>query len=255
MNAETIDLKREKKMKCRKVLNNLTAYLENQLADRQKNEFEQHLYQCSGCLTKLKGVQKILSNVNPEANIPIPPDYYSQLHRKLVQLQMEKAFKHRHPLMSFNFLKPALAGGFGMLFVFFGLFYFTHKQTAVKQIPSDSEQANYLQTSLADKNSFNVLKLNQDGTLQINLNALNTINNANFEIELPEGLCRIKGKDIDCENKLISWRRDLEKGKNIIYLHVRGTEEGVWNVKVKLEKNTLIKRMELPVSVKEMQKI
>lgn len=236
-------------MKCRKILNSMTAYLDKELAGAQKAEFEKHMAECQCCRLKLSEVQRMLSSVNPREDIPLPPEYHSQLHRKLIEIEMGKALNRKSFSLPFNLFKPALAGAFAMLFIFLGLYYSRHRQAVSVRDNAAIEQVDYRQEYSQGKNNSYNLRLNQDGTLQINLNAIDTIKNANFEIELPRGLCRIRGADVDCENKLINWQGDIEKGKNIIYLHVRATEGGFWNVKVKLEKGRQVKRIELPVSI------
>lgn len=206
---------------------------------------------------ELKKIIEIL-NVTPQQELPI--GYEQQLHQRLmkaseeprkagIETSLSKIWNRLLVPESANFLKPVPVAVLSLVVVaLVSVFYLSHKPVlpprragiqVVKAIPASAEKYLYGQVSSA-------VKLDRPSVLRFNFQAAREVEGVKFEIVLPEGLCLVnEGR----EGKTICWQGDLQSGKNMVLLRVKGVKEGNWEVKGSVQKGNAVKTLKKQVSV------
>ncbi|NMB32795.1 MAG: hypothetical protein GX992_00935 [Clostridium sp.] len=69
---------------CNKILSILSLYIDNELDDKEKRDFEQHIKSCKSCRDELDKLTKIVSMLNSLEEIDPPADFERDLHERLV---------------------------------------------------------------------------------------------------------------------------------------------------------------------------
>jgi len=189
---------------------------------------------CSG---KLEELQKISATLKTFKTQPLPSGYTHELHYKLVNAARERELTpHWKSQIRFIFPKLKYAVFALALAVFLPGAYHFYKNQIFNKTEIKSE-------------TFNVLNLDQQGTVKFRINTAKKIDEAVFRINLSNGLCFLKNGAADCAQKEIVWRGSLDKGENIIVVYVIGSRKGSWLVTAKMEEDSNMKEIKVPFSV------
>src|SRR6056297_1459051 len=72
-------------MNCRECKEKISLYIDNELTDKEAEEFEEHLKECDNCRVEFENTKYIIETVK---NIPLeklPEGYCEKLHDKLIE--------------------------------------------------------------------------------------------------------------------------------------------------------------------------
>lgn len=223
-------------MECKKILEEMSSYLDNQVDEKEKVEIEKHIQSCVSCRKGLEELKLTLSQIHSLKKKEIPLYYHSQLMSKVSQLS-----EKRVPIWIFNlnwqsvaavFILGIIAGG--------GLFLTLSRQ---KQASFNNGNIAVEKTNIT---RINTLKLNEYGDLTFTVNSKIEVKNVVFKVELPEGIYMASSPG----KKVFSWEGDLLEGENIISLHVKAAKSGNWSVNARVRTDgTVLKTFDMPVTI------
>ena len=130
----------------------------------------------------------------------------------------------------------------GILFLLFliPIYYFAIK-TEQSKVPAT------VATYRADMAPVHV-GLNEDTIIRIWFDARKPVEQVSFYLELPEGIAMVQDGQVVSERRL-QWEGDLQSGRNLIPLTVRGVERGQWRVIVLIEKGLARKERSVDIKV------
>ena len=77
-------------MDCDKILNNILFYLDNELVETERVEFESHLHECPECKTLFNNVAATYKIITVENQVEVNPFFYHKLKTKLETKQKSR---------------------------------------------------------------------------------------------------------------------------------------------------------------------
>lgn len=210
-------------------------------------------------LQEKKEMENLIRILNSIPQQELPPGYEEQLHAKLVKAEEEQSAPVATLLNTVrdwfslvgrrSFWKPVPVAVLSLVVVaLVSVFYLSRKPVpgpaiggvqVVRAVPASAEK--YL-----TGRTCSAVKLDRASVLRFNFQAARGVDGVEFEIVLPEGLCLVnEGK----EDKIICWQGDLQEGKNMVLLRVKGVKEGNWEVKGSVQKGNAVKTLKKKISV------
>lgn len=79
-------------MKCEVIRNMISAYIDKDLNDIDKQEFENHLSMCPECKAEYESIYEITSICGSLEEVELPSDFRTELHQKLLEEKGKKRF-------------------------------------------------------------------------------------------------------------------------------------------------------------------
>ena len=110
-------------MLCFSVKKRLSAYLDNELSEKEKKRVSSHLNSCSRCLEELELLQECTEKVKGLRKYPAPPHFLRVIEEKISQEERAKGVKR----LPFPITKRSLSWGVAFaltLILFAGSFHF-----------------------------------------------------------------------------------------------------------------------------------
>lgn len=219
-------------MKCKKIQKLFNDYLENSLTDIKKIAIEQHTLHCLNCREKLTDLKSIILSLNSLKEYPLPYYYNQRLHQKLLNESQQQSITSNIAFVR-NILRPAAVGLLAIIIIFSGY----------KLLFRDDTREVVLSPAK------NTLIKNQEGIFQITIKSAKEVKNITLEITLPESIWLTSDSVSTWSEQKIYWQGDLQEGENIICVFVRGTRKGDFNIKTRLMKESMEKRLDVPVTI------
>ncbi|OGS21200.1 MAG: hypothetical protein A3J83_07170 [Elusimicrobia bacterium RIFOXYA2_FULL_40_6] len=195
---------------------------------------------------ELKKEELIINALKQTPKFTAPESAKQRLHFALVREQNRKqeTFFDRIRII-FTLPKPVIISFSAISVILVGFFSVSSildKMIALKRMGNFS-------TLASGNDALSTISLDQTGALQVSMNSQEEVKDVDFEIELPRGVCMVKSGQAVCEQKNVRWNGDLQKGENIVIIHVRGMIKGNWNVEANVKKNKSVKKIEIPLTV------
>ncbi len=77
-------------MNCREFADNISSYIDNEMTEIEKKEFELHILECNNCRQEYEDMIKILKNIKNQEQVDLPDNYRLELRRKLKEAAKEE---------------------------------------------------------------------------------------------------------------------------------------------------------------------
>lgn len=77
-------------MDCKLFEESISLYIDDQLSEIDKKEFELHLLRCDKCKVKYEKMLKIIKEVRKEEEVQLPENFRSELRQKLLDIETDK---------------------------------------------------------------------------------------------------------------------------------------------------------------------
>ncbi|WIV10517.1 DUF4349 domain-containing protein [Proteiniborus sp. MB09-C3] len=77
-------------MNCNDFIDNISSYIDNEMTEIEKKDFELHISKCDSCRQEYECMISILKNVNNQEQVELPDNYRLELRRKLKETAQEK---------------------------------------------------------------------------------------------------------------------------------------------------------------------
>lgn len=74
-------------MDCKQIIDLISMYVDSELDERQKAEFEEHVSQCSSCKEELNDILKVLEVLHSIPEVDLPDNFKDELHEKLIKVK------------------------------------------------------------------------------------------------------------------------------------------------------------------------
>ena len=108
-------------MRCSKFQKNLSAYIDNELDVKKKEELEKHLIKCSDCQKEKERISEVVEFVKNSAYPDIPDGLWERIQENLVEAPVHSGFT------VFKWASiPVGAAVFAILLYFFGTTFLPH---------------------------------------------------------------------------------------------------------------------------------
>ena len=96
-------------MICKECRQKISLYLDNELTEEEKTEFENHILECEDCRNELEKIKRIGEELNSIPMEELPEGYCKKLHMKLKEARPEeKKSKRRFGIRKFSAIAAAL---------------------------------------------------------------------------------------------------------------------------------------------------
>ncbi|SHJ01466.1 Putative zinc-finger [Dethiosulfatibacter aminovorans DSM 17477] len=96
-------------MICKECRQKISLYLDNELTEEEKTEFENHISECEDCRNELEKIKRIVNELNSIPMEELPEGYCKKLHMKLKEVQpAEKKAKRRFGIRRMSAIAAAL---------------------------------------------------------------------------------------------------------------------------------------------------
>lgn len=120
---------------CEEVINNISLYIDNELNDKEVEEFEKHISQCDNCTKELEDIKEVVLRVNNLEEIELPEGFHEELVLKLNKESI-KWYNTK------NFKKYTLAAS--LFFIFISVTLFTNTLTSNELEPEGFSATSYI---------------------------------------------------------------------------------------------------------------
>ncbi|WP_069649198.1 DUF4349 domain-containing protein [Caloranaerobacter ferrireducens] len=87
-------------MDCKSFEEKMSLYIDDMLDAVEKNEFKQHLNECSKCRTLFKNMNSIVNYARDCEEIELPEDFNEKLRIKLKEIKKPKGYKNKFKVLS-----------------------------------------------------------------------------------------------------------------------------------------------------------
>lgn len=96
-------------MICKECRQKISLYLDNELTEKEKTEFENHILECEDCRDELEKIKRIVDELNSIPMEELPEGYCKKLHMKLKEAKPEeKKAKSRFGIRKWSAIAAAL---------------------------------------------------------------------------------------------------------------------------------------------------
>lgn len=103
-------------MNCNEFIDNISSYIDNDMNEVEKKEFELHILECNKCRQEYEDMIKILEIVKSQDQVELPDNYRLELKRKLKEAAKEEKRINWGVLSS-------IAAGLIIMIISFSMFY------------------------------------------------------------------------------------------------------------------------------------
>jgi len=87
-------------MDCDKVKQLLSSYIDGELNEEEKIEFDNHIAKCSSCKEEFNDILKVLDILHSIPEVELPADFKEGLHKKLVEVKQQEIRPFRIRILS-----------------------------------------------------------------------------------------------------------------------------------------------------------
>lgn len=77
-------------MTCQEIQDLLSPYLDGEVTSLEKQAVEKHIRLCAACRQELNDLKEVISVMQSLKDVPLPADFHSKLHEKLLQCRQEQ---------------------------------------------------------------------------------------------------------------------------------------------------------------------
>lgn len=250
---------------CKEIQGQFGDYIDRSLPFTEREKVQGHLLSCNGCSRALDMTRQLINLCSQVGEEPLPAGFSARLRDRLEgitpvvipeetikditgQRRPQRRHKRIRQKMQwthrvFPFIQPAriwAMGGLALLLFLIPLYYYA---TKTEQPVRPATVATYR----ADMAPVHV-GLNEDTLVRIWFDAREPVEQVRFYLELPEGVAMIQDGQVVAERRL-QWEGDLQSGRNLIPLTVRGVAKGQWRITVLVEKGFARKERSVDIKV------
>lgn len=130
-------------MNCDRAKSLISLYIDNELDEKERSEFQEHINTCEACRNELNAISETVNLLKSIPEVELPSNFREELHEKLIIAKEEEKRNKRKVLFFIrnNYFKAvsALAAGVAVIFalrvLFFGGFM---AKGGMKQFTADS---------------------------------------------------------------------------------------------------------------------
>ena len=246
---------------CKETQGQFADYIDRSLSFRQRERVQEHLlscYRCSGVLDMTQQLINLCSQVGEE---PVPAGFSARLRDRLQEItpvtisaenikgstgQPRRQRIHQR-IRWIQRVFPVLQApriwvmaGLALLLFLIPIYYYATK-TGQSGVPAT------VATYKTDMARVHV-GLNEDTLVRIWFDARKPVEQVRFYLELPAGIAMVQDGQVVADRRL-QWEGDLQSGRNLIPLTVRGVARGQWRVTVLIEKGLARKEQSVDIQV------
>ncbi|MBI5746310.1 MAG: zf-HC2 domain-containing protein [Nitrospirae bacterium] len=246
---------------CQEIQEQFVDYIDRSLSFTEREGVQGHLLSCNRCSRALDIMRQLINLCGQVGEEPIPAGFSTRLRDRLQEItpvtiptdtikgstgQRRRQRIHQRIRWT-NRILPVLqpARTWAMAGILFLLFLIPIYYFAIKTEQSKGPTA--VATYRADMAPVHV-GLNEDTLVRIWFDARKPVEQVSFFLELPEGIAMVQDGQVVSERRL-QWEGDLQSGRNLIPLTVRGVQRGEWRVTVLLEKGLARKEKSVDIKV------
>lgn len=126
-------------MDCKKVADLMSMYMDNELNELQKAEFEEHIDRCPLCAKELNDILKILEILHDMKEVELPDDFNDTLYEKLLQAKSKDQSKGKPLFLKNRYIRAlsTIAAGILTIFILKGVIFNSTFLNRIKQSESD----------------------------------------------------------------------------------------------------------------------
>lgn len=103
---------------CKEIGELISKYLEDELDELNRDEFEEHIDSCVDCKNELEAVREVLYSLEEIDEVELPIDFKETLHEKLVLEQQKKENKSKSLLINYKYIKAVSSIAAVLLIIF-----------------------------------------------------------------------------------------------------------------------------------------
>lgn len=103
--------------KCNEITDLISLYLDHQMDDHEKAEFEEHLGSCESCKKELEEMSQLMSILHNIGEEELPSDFKLNLHEKLEDAKVEEDKKSKFKLLGNRYIRICTSIAAGILMI------------------------------------------------------------------------------------------------------------------------------------------
>lgn len=242
---------------CREIQDQFIDYIDRSLLFTERERVLEHLKSCKPCSMAFDITRGLINACSQVREEPIPPGFSARLRERIEglspdtiptwdikvpagdsildrRLWIRKIFPSLQPARTWAMVGLAL-----LLFLIpLYLFSINTEQT---------ERHAAVNAPIGGPAPVHVA-LNEDASVRIWFDAREPVKGVRFYLELPDGIAMVQDGQVIAERRL-EWEGNLQSGRNLIPLTVRGVERGEWKVTVLIEKGSARKERSVDIKV------
>ena len=157
-------------MRCQRVRELLSPYIDLVLPDEERNKVEEHLAACESCRKDLAELQRAVNRIREMEKLEAPSDFMGKLHKRLLEEKIAPFDRHRRKSHLVNNTSGWLVASVASIALIFGIYIssllpFPVVASFFDKIPQfvssqDSELRNNIEKFLKDKKQQMQMALN-----------------------------------------------------------------------------------------------
>lgn len=242
---------------CRQIQDQFIDYIDLSLAFAERERVQEHLLSCNRCTRALDMTRQLINLCNKVGEEPLPPGFSARLRDRIegvspatipawaIKVSTGDSIVDRRWWIRkiFPSLQPAriwALAGLALLLFLIPLYLFSIKT-------EQTERPAAVNAPIAGTAPVHVA-LNKDTFVRIWFDARKPVEGVRFYLELPDGIAMVQDGQVVAERRL-EWEGDLQSGRNLIPLTVRGVARGQWRVTVLIEKGLARKERSVDIKV------
>lgn len=246
---------------CQEIQEQFVNYIDRSLSFTEREGVQGHILSCNRCSRALDMMRQLINLCSQVGEEPVPAGFSARLSNRLQEItpvtiptetikgstgQLMRQRRRRRIQWThriFPVFQPARTwamAGVALLLFLIPIYYYATK-TEQSGVPAA------VATYRADMAPVHV-GLNKDTLIRIWFDARKPVEQVSFYLELPEGIAMVQDGQVVAERRL-QWEGDLQNGRNLIPLTVRGVERGQWRVTVLIEKGLARKERSVDIKV------
>ena len=105
----------------------ISLYIDNEMDEKERSEFEEHISSCEACRNELNAISETVKLLRSIPQVELPSSFKKELHEKLVKVKEEENRNRRRGLFFIrnSYLKAVstIAAGAFVIFALRGLFF------------------------------------------------------------------------------------------------------------------------------------
>ncbi|MBI5756319.1 MAG: zf-HC2 domain-containing protein [Nitrospirae bacterium] len=254
---------------CKEIQEQFVDYIDRSLPFTERERVQGHLLTCNGCSRALDMTRQLINLCSQVGEEPVPAGFSARLSDRLQEISLAtiptetikgSTGQRRHQRIRqkirqrirqrirwthrvFPVLQPGRIWAIAGLALLLLLIPFYYYATKTEQSGNPATIATYR----ADMVPAHV-GLNEDTLIRIWFDAREPVEQVRFYLELPEGIAMVQDGQVVAERRL-QWEGNLQSGRNLIPLTVRGVARGQWRVIVLIEKGLARKERSVDIKV------
>ena len=104
---------------CSEVIEIISQYIDNELDEKERRDFEEHIKSCDSCRTELDEIRHVVELCRDIDEVELPEDFREELHRKLVDARDKGSFNGKVLEVRSKYIKIFSSIAAGLLLIFF----------------------------------------------------------------------------------------------------------------------------------------